>query len=361
MNHGISGEVLVDAQPPAEPTLRPDKQLVSDLWLDQPDAHEQIDRRTGQGEISDDDAERLHHFVDHGYTSISIDLDDEFASAFERDLDHLWATRPANLAASAKSGGRESFRDFDDANRHIGYRVIDMHSHSERARSLYLHPDIFRLTDLIFGERSIAFQSLYFQYGSEQSLHRDPMFVVTEPPSHLLASWIALEDITADSGPLLYVPGSHRMPWFEFAPDTIKFGDGDDVPAIRKAWADTRARNIEEMGLETVQLTCRRGDAFIWHGSLLHGGAKVANPETTRKSFVTHYSTASHYKSRRTTMKMLTAVEGEPTWRGVSATTDTVLEQNGCIGLDNPMQNLKPLPTPAEVAEAEALEAAQEA
>lgn len=350
METKAGGSAVKGSDASAHTLLTPSKQLRSDLWLDQPDAHDRIDARTAAGEISGDDAERLHHFVDTGYTSISIDLDDDFSAALEDDLDQLWVDRPHNLAASAKSGGRESFRDFDIANRDIGYRVIDLHSHSERALSLYLHPEIFRMTDLIFGERSVAFQSLYFQYGSEQSLHRDPMFVVTDPPSHLLASWIALEDITADSGPLLYVPGSHRMPWFEFAPDTIKFGDSDDLPAIRKAWAEDRARRIEEMGLEVVELTCRRGDVFIWHGALLHGGARVTNPEATRKSFVTHYSTASTYRSRHATMSMLTAKGGQPVWKGVRHSTDALLERDGCIGLDNPLRELVPLPTPEEAA-----------
>src|SRR6266516_4337125 len=76
----------------------------------------------------------------------------------------------------------------------------------------------FRFVELIFGAPAIAFQSLYFEYGSQQGLHRDPMFVVTDPPSHLLASWVALEDITPDSGPLAYVPGSQHLPWYEFEP-----------------------------------------------------------------------------------------------------------------------------------------------
>ena len=77
---------------------------------------------------------------------------------------------------------------------------------------------MFRMVELIYDQPAISFQSLYFEYGSQQALHRDPMFVVTDPPSHLLASWVALEDIAPDSGPLAYVPKSHRLPWFEFEP-----------------------------------------------------------------------------------------------------------------------------------------------
>ena len=40
------------------------------------------------------------------------------------------------------------------------------------------------MVELIYGEPAIAFQSLYFEYGSQQGLHRDPMFVFTEPIRH---------------------------------------------------------------------------------------------------------------------------------------------------------------------------------
>ena len=29
----------------------------------------------------------------------------------------------------------------------------------------------------------------------------------------MCGAWVALEDISADSGPLVYFPGSHRMPY----------------------------------------------------------------------------------------------------------------------------------------------------
>ena len=125
---------------------------------------------------------------------------------FEADVDRLWEERPADLACrqSRVSGSRSAI-----STRAPKCRLPDRrpHSHSPTARELYVNRQIFRMVELIFDQKAIAFQSLYFQFGSEQSLHRDPMFVVTKPPSHLLASWTALEDITPECGPLLYRPG----------------------------------------------------------------------------------------------------------------------------------------------------------
>ena len=148
------------------------------------------------------------------------------------------------------------------------------------------------MVELIYGEPAISFQSLYFEYGSGQALHRDPMYVVTTPPSHLLASWVALEDIAPESGPLAYVPKSHRLPWFEFEPGTVVCGQKVSKER-REEFNEWRRATLIEQGLETVAFTPQRGDAFIWHGSLLHGGIPVENRNLTRKSFVVHYCTAA--------------------------------------------------------------------
>jgi phytanoyl-CoA hydroxylase len=323
-------------------TLDGDKRMVSDLWLDQPDAHDEIEKRLASGRLSSEEAEKLHQFTDQGYLMISLTLDERFYADFEADLDRLWRERPVDLAVAAKSGDRQSFHDVDPVYRTIGYRIADLHSHSDAARQLYLNPQIFRMVELIFDQRAIAFQSLYFQFGSEQSLHRDPMFVVTAPPSHLLASWTALEDITPDSGPLIYVPGSHRMPWYEFERDTVTLPASEKHDReTRDSWVEFRTHMIDEMKLEVKAFTCRRGDTFIWHGGLLHGGLNVNDGRATRKSYVVHYSTAAHYTRRRAKLKMKVIRDGQEVWRGVGATTRRRIERDGCLGLDNPLREMR--------------------
>jgi phytanoyl-CoA hydroxylase len=315
------------------PTLDTRKQLVSDLWLDQPDAHERIDERLRHESITIEEAEQLHQFTAEGFTKLSLELDDTFVNRFDRETEMLWQTRPAELAV-AKAKNRVSLRDSDGGPR-MGHRIPDLHSHSEAALSLYLDPAIFRIVELIFDDPAVAFQSLYFEVGSEQGLHRDPMFVVTRPPSHLVASWIALEEITLDSGPLLYVRGSHRMPWFEFGEDKISINTRD---GRFREWSGYHERVMEEMGLRPEPFTCARGDVFIWHGGLLHGGMRRENPDRTRKSFVVHYSTARNYGSRTASVRVKRVRDGKDSWYTASGTTSRMLERNDCRGLDNPLR-----------------------
>jgi Phytanoyl-CoA dioxygenase (PhyH) len=308
-------------------------ELKSDLWLDQPDAHDRIDERLAGGRLTDAEAEGLHSFADLGYLTVSLDLDARFCAGFDADVARLWSDRPADLAVSPPSTvGPTRFSDYDGEPRPVGYRIPDMHSHSEHALDLYLSSRLFRAIQLIYDAPAIAFQSLYFEYGSQQTLHRDPMFVVTNPTSHLLASWVALEDISPDSGPLAYVPKSHRLPWFEFTPGSVVCGHGVP-PETRIAFAEWTREQLAANHLEAKPFTCRRGDAFIWHGSLYHGGTPIKFPEQTRKSFVTHYCTAEHYRSRTASMR----VHKEEGWRHVTSTTDRVIERDQQRGLDNPV------------------------
>jgi hypothetical protein len=317
--------------------LDTEKRLKSDLWLDQPDAHEQIDARVAAGRLDAADAGILHRFTDEGFARLAIDLGPDIERELDAELDRLWTERPADLAIARSLGGRVSIRDAEAGDRKLGYRIPDMHGHSELARRLYVHPEVMRVVELIFDDRAIAFQSLLFQFGSQQALHRDPMFVVTEPPSHLMAAWIALEDVGEDCGPLLYAPGSHRMPWYDPEEGKIAIPRGA-TPEMRAGWVEFRSRMIEELGLEVKSFTCARGDVFIWHGGLLHGGKRVKDQQLTRKSFVTHYGTAAHYRSRRATMKVRTVRGDRDRWVEVEGDTTDTFELDGYLGLDAPLK-----------------------
>lgn len=304
----------------------------SELWLDQPDAHERVDARCAAGTLSAGDAELLHGWVDNGYAKVTLSVVTEtFCKDFDGEIEELWESRPSDLAVSQFVGAKKSFRDYDGPYRERGYRIPDLHSHSDRALDLYLDPELFRVIELIFGQPAVAFQSIYFEHGSMQGLHRDPQFVATNPPMNLCASWIALEDITDDSGPLAYVPGSHRLPWFEYEPGTVECRMR--VPRERREEGSVFYKQaMEERGLQPRAFTCKRGEAFLWHAGLSHGGQPIRNRERTRKSFVVHYSTAADYISRTAIMDVR---EGD-TWRQVARTTDVVLERDGARGLDSP-------------------------
>ena len=304
------------------------------IWLDEADAQRAIAERARAREISGEEEANLRKFAADGYFITRIDLSEADAAAIDRDVDRLWETRPADLAFAYDSPPRR-FSDADPArDRKPRYRIHELHSASETALRLYLDPTIHRYAALILGGTAVANQSLYFEYGSQQALHRDSVVVPTPQFGKLVAAWIALEDIAPTSGPLAYVPGSQRFPFYEFRPGERVYNpaahSGSDVQAAVAFYDQELARS----GLPVEHFTARRGEVLIWHSALMHGGAQPTEPERTRKSLVVHFSTLGGQTTRECAVaETVDGVRGESVF-----TTSEVLERAGAHGFANPLR-----------------------
>ena len=159
-----------------------------------------------------------------------------------------------------------------------------------------LHPRIVAFLRHLFRDTPVGMQTLTFLHGSEQVWHQDYAFVVSSIPSHLAASWIALEDVSQEAGPLGYYPGSHTIRKFDW-------GNGLFLTPESSRDENDFARHIEaecrRMNLREEVLLARKGDVFIWHAALAHRGTPATRHGLTRKSFVTHYSSAKGYPRDR--------------------------------------------------------------
>lgn len=310
--------------------------LDSGLWLDRPDAGAAIAARQRDGRLTADQARHLGHFAEHGYVTLPSGADDAVLDGVETAVERAWRQRPADLAY-ASGGPARRMSDSDEArDRRPGYRIHDLHSASDAALELYLLRRIFELARPILGDDAVAIQSLYFQWGSQQILHRDPVVVPTGAPGHLLAAWIALEDIHPDSGALVYVPGSHRLPYYEFAPGVWQFDGATMGEAEARAATAFDDRLAELNGLEPQLFTPRRGELLLWHASLRHGGSPLADPRRTRRSFVVHLSTLSTYGERSITLSEPAGEPGGAETPRVYATR-RLLGRGDRRGFDNPL------------------------
>ena len=309
--------------------------LESGLWIDEPDALDRLARRIAEGLIDPSHGNLLRRFIEEGYVSFRLEDVDDAIRRLASSYDSLWRERDAGLAYACAGPPRRFSRADEATERRPGYRIHDPHSHLDEARTLYLHPRIHRFARDVFGEDVVAIQSLLFEYGSEQMIHRDPITVPTGRPLHLVAAWIALEDISADCGPLLYVPGSHRIPYYEFEPGQYMFDESTmGENEIRRGLAFYE-ESFRSHGLAPVKNTARRGEVFFWHASLFHGGAPVANRALTRKSFVVHLTSRSSYPERSITVH---EDDGSGSERPVIRATTRLVEFGGRAGFENPMR-----------------------
>ena len=162
-------------------------------------------------------------------------------------------------------------------------RIMDAWKINERVKRLALAPDVLALLEQLYGCRPLPFQTLNFVRGTEQATHSDAIHFSSLPSRYMCGVWVALEDIDMDNGPLVYYPGSHRLPEVTMQ-DLGLHSDKDDYPEYERHVAAV----IEREGLEARYGVLGKGQAILWASNLLHGGAPQADRSRSRHSQVTH-------------------------------------------------------------------------
>lgn len=168
-------------------------------------------------------------------------------------------------------------------------RVQDGWQELEAVRQLALHPDVLDLLQVVYGRRPFPFQTLNFAVGSQQSFHSDAVHFHSEPHGYLCGLWIPLADVSPDSGPLVYYPGSHRLPYLSASALGLSPEQVAAEPHPQVLFEATWQEAVERVGIQPQLYLPRRGELLFWHANLLHGGSPVHNRRARRWSQVVHY------------------------------------------------------------------------
>lgn len=178
-----------------------------------------------------------------------------------------------------------------------GLKFNGLHTISQAAARLSLTREVVVFLTHVFQGPPCALQTLTFHRGSQQPIHVDYPYVRRqEPLTHLAASWVALEDIHPDAGPLGYYPGSHRTQvsgFFDWGGGSIVL-EPDSVHAPL-AFSEYLQARMQAAGIAPKVFCPRKGDVLVWHGNLSHEGMAIADPRRTRQSYVTHYTSLDAY------------------------------------------------------------------
>jgi phytanoyl-CoA hydroxylase len=205
--------------------------------------------------------------------------------------------RPPNLAekivvdllTGPRAGQRVRLGDLPSINGPAKYN--DLYLESDIIRACSLHPRLaLILSQLLDGAPAIC-NSLNFVLGSEQSDHIDTWYMPPAVADKMVVTSVCLEDVEPDAGPLVYYPGSHKIPPYRFSHGGIHAIDSEMAACL--AYVKS---NLEERKLSRQTFLGRRGDVFIWAAQLVHGGLPIKNLALTRKSLVTHYWRADDIK-----------------------------------------------------------------
>ena len=106
----------------------------------------------------------------------------------------------------------------------------------------------------------------------------------------MAASWVALEDVSPESGELEYYVGSHRLEDYLF---DGRFKWMPFRSPEYSAFVESLHVRSHAQGLPRQRFLPRKGDALIWSADLVHGGSAGARAGITRQSLVTHYCPAA--------------------------------------------------------------------
>jgi ectoine hydroxylase-related dioxygenase (phytanoyl-CoA dioxygenase family) len=178
---------------------------------------------------------------------------------------------------------RESTQDYgmDNVHMNFGNRIGRLHYLIKEYYELLLNDNVLNIikeqinNPLILG-------SLTFENGSEQVPHIDSWFFYTKPLNSMIGVWIALEDIEDDQGPLFYYENSHLIDYTCPLEINSNLGIGETGNAL----TNNLINKIQD--IKKINVTCKKGDVFIWNSKLVHGGSPILNENKTRNSIVFH-------------------------------------------------------------------------
>ncbi len=256
------------------------------LWTDQSDALEVVEAKLSRGTIDEADAERLRSWIENGLLVLPQAVPDAVVEEINADVRGVWEGAFPKIHVEYWEEHTMHIAPVRREMQEWTTKLLNLHGFSEPARKSEFAPAVLRFLRLLFEREPMAFQSLYFERGSEQPMHQDSAFVGVSSPMEFVGAWLALEDIQKNSGELEYYVGSHKIDEFLWDGEHKLMPNGH--PDHDRYLASLHEQAAER-GLRRESFRPKRGDVVLWHADLAHGGSAKPDPALTRRSLVTHY------------------------------------------------------------------------
>ena len=249
-------------------------------WLDQPAAMDRIDAKLQRGEITEEQARQCRFWNANGYIIVKDLVESEI-------LDNVWAAYQG-----AVDSGRIPLpaEPADPDDRYPG-RFQNPHKKLAQFCRILKHEALLGWIQLLTERQPKILQTITSHKGSQQGIHSDSIHMTTYPLGYLTAAWVAFEDIHPDSGPLVFYPGSHRLPYV-FSKDvglTEEEYRARGYTSYHERYEPYIRRLVEDHGIEPHYFHARKGDTLVWHANLIHGGSARRDMSRSRRALVVHF------------------------------------------------------------------------
>lgn len=249
-------------------------------WLDRPDAEAAIDEKLRAGTLTAEQAELCRQWHRDGY----VILKRHFPAS---ELDRAWESYDSKCRAGIIALEPEKAAEDDQ----LPGRKLNPHMQCDEFKAMWENRGLVELVNIFLGVDAAPFQTIASHKGSQQAAHSDAIHMTTYPRGYMCASWTAFEDIHADSGPLFYYPGSHRLPHYHAI--DVGIGEGEFKQKLYAVYAEKYEPFIQkvvaERKLEPKIFLPAKGDVLLWHYNLLHGGSMRKDLKHSRRALVCHY------------------------------------------------------------------------
>lgn len=235
------------------------------------------------------DAQR-QHFFEQGFLQLRGHFSPDDADIVNRAVERAWSdTSIYNpLTISAFTGTPEYtetyLREAPRGARDTNYKLNHLYLYDHSTLELLFSDRVQRLVGELIDGTPLLFNGLNLEYGSAQRFHNDTLYMPPRAEHKMVVVWLALEDVTLAAGALRYYPKSHLIPPYVFSHGEI-WAINDEMPAFDE-YMDAE---IAERGLTPEYFEASKGDVFVWHSQLYHGGSPILDKALTRRSMVAHF------------------------------------------------------------------------
>jgi hypothetical protein len=271
-------------------------------WFDQPDALTRITGIADRWNLGAEGREWLTSWVRDGYFVAGTLIPSPVVDALSARIDDVWFRDAAipglwlcdilvgsTMHVSCQHADLLALPPADriEAKARSNWRIPGYHQYEPAASDVFELDELKNVCSALFDRPAVPRYSLTFSKGSQQGLHQDISAFHVWPRTYLIGAWVACEDITIGSGPLVYDPGTHRSPMypgFDNYPQTTRRTASPEHAAGYEAFVQAVARDYPRK-----EFLAKKGSVLFWHGMLIHGGSAITDTTKTRKSFVIHY------------------------------------------------------------------------
>jgi hypothetical protein len=230
--------------------------------------------------------DQITFWEENGFLVLPLFFSSTEIDNLEKGVQQVWKECPSNVLVDDLVASRRCFMsDLSEQDKTHHFKVMDLFLNYTEIRNFPLNNKLTPALEPLIDGPPVLIATLNFEKGSQQPIHADSIYLTPETEGHLIATWIAMEDVHPDAGGLVYIPGSHKIKPYVFSD-----GGHRSIESEMEDWMKFKMGEVERRGLKPQTFPAKKGDVFIWHAELLHGGSEINDYKKTRKSMVSHYA-----------------------------------------------------------------------